>query len=72
MTPEIQEALKQIEAAAGDYVASGENPCGLCAYYDEGEPKPWRIADDHASERFATPGEAIAGAEAWAEAMRDA
>jgi hypothetical protein len=72
MSAEIQEAIKQIEAAAGEYVASGENPCGLCAYYDEGEPKPWRIADDGNSSRFATLAEAIAEAKEWADAMRDA
>jgi len=67
----IDATLRQIEAAAGDYAASDANPCGLAAYYDEGESCPWRIGDDQASETYATADEAEAGAEAWAAAMAD-
>lgn len=68
-TNEIQTALDRIEAAAGDYAVSDNNPCGLAAYYDEGKEKPWRIADDQASMSFATAEEAEAEAEEWAEQM---
>lgn len=66
---EIKAALDRIEAAAGDYAVSRSNPCGLAAYYDEGEALSWRIADDGASERFATADEAEAAAAEWAEQM---
>ena len=62
-------AIKQVEDALGSYLCTDAQPCAAFAYYDEGEGNPWRIADDHDSERFATFEEAIAGAEAWAEAM---
>lgn len=68
---EIEAGVKQIEAALGDYCVSNSHPCAAAAYYDEGNAKPWRIADDHTSERFATLEDAIAGAEAWADAMTD-
>lgn len=66
---QIDVTIDLIEAAAGSYRVTGSNPCGLAAYYDEGEEKPWRISDDQASESFATPQEAMEGARAWAEAM---
>jgi hypothetical protein len=66
---EIEAGTKQIEEAIGDYLCTHNQPCAAAVYYDEGEEKPWRIADDGASERFATVEEAVAGAEAWQEAM---
>lgn len=69
---EIEAGIAQIEVALGDYLCTDDQPCTACAYYDEGEEQPWRIADDHTSERFATLEEAVAGAEAWAEAMEAA
>lgn len=68
-TTEIETGIAAIEAALGEYLASDDQPCAAYAYYDEGEAKPWRIADDHTSESFATLDEAITGAEAWAEAF---
>lgn len=65
------EELKRIAEAAGDYAASDHNPTGLVAYYDEGAALPWRIADDHATEVFATAEEAEQAAEAWAEAFTE-
>jgi hypothetical protein len=67
---EIRESLARIEAAAGEYAVSHSSPCGLVAYYDEGETAPWRIADDWASERFATPDAAEDAASEWAEAVQ--
>lgn len=65
----ITASLEAIESAAGSYRTSASNPCGLSAYYDEGCDKPWRIADDQASESFATAEEAEHAAAEWAEAM---
>lgn len=50
-----EELIERIELAFGEYVCSEDNPCGCKAYFDDGdEEHPWRIADDHAAERFAT------------------
>ena len=68
---EIESGVKQIEAALGEYLCTNDQPCAAYAYYDESEEKPWRIADDHTSERFATVAEAVVAAEAWAEEMAD-
>lgn len=61
----IRAELTRIEEAAGDYAVSHKNPCGLAAYYDEGNPLPWRIAEDGASDQFATADEAADAAESW-------
>jgi hypothetical protein len=65
---EIEARLTEINEALGDTVAIHESPCGTVAYYDEGETLPWRIADDHASESFATAEEAVIAAAAWVDA----
>ena len=64
---EIDAALHRIESAAGPARCSDRNPCGLAAYYDEGDDRPWRIADDHTSASFATADEAAAAAATWAD-----
>ncbi len=65
----IELETQKIEAALGHYLCSADQPCAAAVYYDEGEEKPWRIADDGASESFGTVEEAIEGAHSWAEAM---
>lgn len=65
--PEIAEALTTIEAAAGPARCTDANPCGLVAYYDGGEERPWRIADDWVSLRFATADEAAEEAATWGD-----
>lgn len=65
----IRVQLERIEEAAGDYADGNIHPCGLVASYRRGEELPWRIADDWASEEFATAAEAVAGAAEWVKAM---
>jgi hypothetical protein len=59
-----EQQLDQLEMATGNQ-CSESNPCGCSAYYDQGQKKPWRIADDHMSESYATFEEALADAPSW-------
>lgn len=59
----------ELNAAIGKYRASGTNPCGVCFYFDETEEKPYRIADDHASESFDTYEELLEAASDWKDAF---
>lgn len=72
MTPETIEAgVKKIEAAAGRYRVTHANPCGIAGYYDAGEAKPWRVADDYESQSFRTLREAVAEARRWAKVFAE-
>jgi len=61
--------LADLNAAIGEYKTSDSNPCGVSFYFDEGEEKPWRIADDGASDSFGSFGELLAAAKEWKEAF---
>ena len=64
-TMTIQDRLNAIEFALGVAAASDDNPCGAVAYHDDGEAKPWRIADDSCGESYATFEDALAAAPKW-------
>lgn len=64
-TEGVETWLARIEEAAGEEAASADSPCGVCAYYDVGAEKPWRVSDDWHSESFGTPGEAMEAARTW-------
>jgi len=66
------EGLLAIEKALGPALCSDTNPCGAVVQYIAGDEKPWRIADDHTSEAFASLASALAAAGEWAEAYREA
>lgn len=73
-TPEaIRAQLNQIEDAFRSYATTDENPCGGCAYYEEGDALPFRVhfADGAADEQFATVAEAIEAASDYADEMDD-
>jgi hypothetical protein len=72
MAEAIQAELDRIEGLLGAARCTDANPCGAAAYYDEGDDKPWRIADDHNTARFATADEAADEAEAWADDAEEA
>ena len=64
-TTNIQDRLNAIESALGVAAASDDNPCGAVAYHDDGEAKPWRIADDSCGESYATFEAALSAAPKW-------
>lgn len=66
-TTSIESQLAQLEKAAGDAACSKSNPCGMAAYYDADESKPWRLADDWCTESFSTFEEALASASSWSD-----
>jgi len=59
----------ELNAAIGKYCTSDSNPCGVSFYFDEGEEKPFRIADDQASESFETYDELLDAASDWKNAF---
>ena len=63
----IARGLKAIEKALGPALCSDANPCGAVVQYNEGEAKPWQIADDQHSEAFCTLEDAIAAAGGWSD-----
>lgn len=70
MATELTEQQEsELNAAIGKYRATAINPCGVCFYFDEGEERPYRIADDHASECFGTYQELLDAARAWKDAF---
>jgi hypothetical protein len=58
----IESQLRKLEAALGSARCTARNPCGTSAYYDVGESKPWRLADDQNWESFARFEDAMAHA----------
>lgn len=67
MTTNITAGIAEIESALGHALCSDSNPCGAVVQYNEGEAKPWRIADDHASEELDTLDSALAAAKEWSK-----
>lgn len=64
-----QQHEDELNAAIGEYGCTDSNPCGVCFYFDSGEEKPFRIADDHTSESFAAYEELLEAASNWKEAF---
>lgn len=64
-------ATEVIESHLGESRCTADNPRGAAAYFDESEYLQWRIADDQTSDRYRTVDEAIGGAKAWREAMKN-
>lgn len=71
IAPDLAGSIKAIEEALGDYLCSNSQPCAAAVYFDAGESRPWRIADDGNSESFATVSEAVEAAKAWRQAMSE-
>lgn len=63
---------KNIEDALGRFAVSDGNPCGGTGYYEPEESLPYRVlfCDGSECESFATPEEAIASAQSYADEMR--
>lgn len=60
-----KEQETQLIAAVGESYCTDSNPCGVCFYYDADSKTPFRIADDHAGESFATFAELLESAKSW-------
>lgn len=62
---------KRLYEIIGPYKCTVQNPAGVYFYFDEGEEKPYRIADDWASENFATYEELLVAAHKWRASFDD-
>lgn len=54
--------IEIIEEALGDALATDTQPTLCVAHYDADADESWRLSDDHHSESFVTPTEALAAA----------
>lgn len=68
---QIDAGISRIEAALGEYVTTAANPCGGAAYYDAGEPRPWRLlyCDGARADSFRTVRHAVQAAERYVDEM---
>jgi hypothetical protein len=63
------EQRQQLETAIGGYLSSARNPCGVEFYHEPESDTPWRIADDHAEESYATFEDLLAATADWKRAF---
>lgn len=70
-TTERNQVLDRAKKILGDWYASDNNPSGVIVDYDDEQfpHTPWRIYDDHVSERFATADRFLVEVQAWRDAF---